>query len=50
MLQAATYYPKLCSNKVFLIYAMMAYRRSRDVAPLILNLNPRWMYVVNFTH
>jgi hypothetical protein len=34
---------------MFHVYAMQAYRGSRGVAPLILNLGSRWRWVVNFT-
>jgi hypothetical protein len=30
------------SNDVFSVHAMKAYRRSRGIAPLILNLGTRW--------
>jgi hypothetical protein len=36
-------------SKVFPVRAIEAYRRSRGIAPLILNLNTRWRSVVNFT-
>jgi hypothetical protein len=40
----------LCTKKVifFPVYTIKAYRRYRDIAPLILNHLPRWMWVVNF--
>jgi len=33
----------------FSVYTMKAYRRSRGIAPLILNLGTRWRLVVDFT-
>jgi hypothetical protein len=36
-------------DKGFRVYALKAYRRSRGIAPLILNLDARWREVVKFT-
>jgi hypothetical protein len=36
-------------GKVVLLHSMKAYRRSRGIAPLILNLGAIWRRVVNFT-
>jgi hypothetical protein len=36
--------------KVFLVHVMKAYRGSRSIALLILNLSTRWKWMVNFTH
>lgn len=40
---------KMVKGKVFPFYAMVAYRGSGDISPLILKLGTRWRWVVNFT-
>jgi hypothetical protein len=36
-------------GKIVPVHAMKAYRRSRGIAALILNLSTRWKIVVDFT-
>jgi hypothetical protein len=43
------YYIFSVGSKVVAVHAMKAYGESGNVAPLILNLGPRWRSVVNFT-
>jgi hypothetical protein len=43
------YYIFSVGSKVVAVHAMKAYRESEVLAPLILNIGPRWRTMVNFT-
>ena len=38
-----------CEDKVEPVHAVKAYSGSRGIAPLILNLGPRWRTMINVT-